>query len=200
MKKAVIYVHGKGGTAEEAEHYRTHFPGYDVFGFDYRSSSPWEVKEEFPAYFGALRERYGHLILIANSIGAYFSMCSGTDALFEAAYFISPIVDMEGLILSMMTWAEVTEDVLRERGTVETSFGEVLSWEYLSYVRAHPPKWSAPTAILYGSRDDLTPYSAIKKFSDEHGASLTVMEDGEHWFHTDAQMRFLDRWLGEHRI
>jgi len=28
-----------------------------------------------------------------------------------------------------------------------------------------------------------------------HGAELTVMEDGEHWFHTGGQMRFLDEWI-----
>lgn len=27
------------------------------------------------------------------------------------------------------------------------------------------------------------------------GASLTVMENGEHWFHTEEQMRFLDNWI-----
>jgi len=26
-------------------------------------------------------------------------------------------------------------------------------------------------------------------------AELTVMEEGEHWFHTDEQMRFLDNWV-----
>jgi hypothetical protein len=28
-----------------------------------------------------------------------------------------------------------------------------------------------------------------------YGAELTVMEEGEHWFHTDEQMRFLDNWV-----
>ena len=27
------------------------------------------------------------------------------------------------------------------------------------------------------------------------GAELTVMPEGEHWFHTPEQMRFLDAWL-----
>ena len=29
----------------------------------------------------------------------------------------------------------------------------------------------------------------------KQGADLTVMEDGEHWFHTNAQMQFLDDWI-----
>ena len=32
-------------------------------------------------------------------------------------------------------------------------------------------------------------------FCEAHGAALTVMEGGEHWFHTETQMDFLDRWL-----
>ena len=27
------------------------------------------------------------------------------------------------------------------------------------------------------------------------GAELTVMPGGEHWFHTEEQMRFLDEWI-----
>ena len=47
MKRLVIYVHGKGGTAEEAKHYKVLFPESDVIGFDYKSQNPWEAKSEF---------------------------------------------------------------------------------------------------------------------------------------------------------
>lgn len=29
-------------------------------------------------------------------------------------------------------------------------------------------------------------------------ASLTIMKNGEHWFHTGEQMDFLDRWLKQY--
>lgn len=48
MKNIVIYVHGKGGSAAEAEHYRQLFPDSEVIGFDYHAQTPWEAKEEFP--------------------------------------------------------------------------------------------------------------------------------------------------------
>ena len=51
MHTTVIYVHGKGGSAKEAEHYRVLFPNYEVIGFDYRSETPWEAREEFFAFF-----------------------------------------------------------------------------------------------------------------------------------------------------
>ena len=50
-KNIVIYVHGKGGSAEEAEHYKPLFPDSEVIGFDYRAQTPWEAKEEFAHFF-----------------------------------------------------------------------------------------------------------------------------------------------------
>ena len=35
MDKAVIYIHGKGGNAEEAIHYKPLFSNCDVIGLDY---------------------------------------------------------------------------------------------------------------------------------------------------------------------
>ena len=61
LRRLVVYVHGRGGSAKEAEHYRALFPESDVIGFDYRSQSPWEAHEEFPRFFGERRGRYGSL-------------------------------------------------------------------------------------------------------------------------------------------
>ena len=122
-------------------------------------------------------------------------MNAGIDRIIDRSFFISPIVDMERLITDMMTWANITEDELKEKRIIHTSFGEDLSWEYLSYVREHPIKWNAPTVILYGSKDNLTSFETISAFAEKHNAKLTVMENGEHWFHTEEQMRFLDDWI-----
>lgn len=195
MENAIIYIHGKGGSAAECEHYKPLFPEYDVFGLDYRTFTPWETGAEIRSAVKKLKTEYEKIILIANSIGAFFSMNADIDLMIEMAYFISPIVDMEKLITDMMSWANVTENELKEKGTIQTSFGEDLSWEYLSYVREHPIKWNAPTAVLYGSKDNLTSYEIIAGFAEKHNAKLTVMESGEHWFHTDEQMRFLDDWI-----
>ena len=56
-KDVCIYVHGKGGSAEEAGHYRPLFPNDEVIGFDYRAQTPWEAKKEFPAFFAAEGKR-----------------------------------------------------------------------------------------------------------------------------------------------
>ena len=195
MKDLVLYIHGKGGSAAESEHYRLLFPGCAVIGLDYQTCSPWETGTEIFAAVTKLKEQYESITLIANSIGAYFSMHAGIDSMIRKAYFISPIVDMERLILDMMHSANVTEERLQAEGVIATDFGEDLSWDYLRYVREHPIRWTAPTEILYGSRDNLTAYETITAFADSHNARLTVMEGGEHWFHTAQQMRFLDDWI-----
>lgn len=197
MKDLIVYVHGKGGSAQEAEHYKPLFPESEVIGFDYRSKTPWEAREEFPAFFAAQRPCCGRLTLIGNSIGAYFSLSALDKTLVYRAYFISPVVDMETLILDMMRWSGVTETELAEKGEIATDFGETLSWRYLCHVREHPVSWRVPTAILYGEHDNLTSMETISAFARQHNARLTVMPGGEHWFHTAEQMRFLDDWLRE---
>lgn len=191
----VVYVHGKGGSAEEAKHYIPLFPDCSVIGFDYHAQTPWDAKEEFPRFFAAQRKRCDRLTLVANSIGAFFSMSSLDETLIDQAYFISPVVDMEQLILNMIQWAHVTEPELAEKQEIPTDFGETLSWSYLLYVRKHPISWKVPTRILYGAKDHLTSMETISAFSAQTGAELTVMPEGEHWFHTEEQMQFLDNWV-----
>ena len=192
---AVLYIHGKGGSAAESEHYKTLFGDSDVIGLDYKTFTPWETGKEIHAAVDLLKEKYENIIIIANSIGAFFSMNAGIDKTVRKAYFISPIVDMEKLITDMMSWANVTEEELKEQGVIKTPFGEDLSWNYLCYVREHPLNWETPTEILYGSLDELTAIETITNFVKNHNAKLTVMENGEHWFHTEEQIKFIDDWI-----
>ena len=195
MKDLVLYIHGKGGSAGESAQFKPLFPGCEVMGLDYQTFTPWETGREIREAVTVLNEKYGSITLIANSIGAFFSMNAGIEGMIRKAYFISPIVDMERLILNMMSWSGVTEKELKEKGTIHTDLGEDLSWDYLCYVREHPACWTVPTRILYGGHDNLVSIETVAAFSNNHGAELTVMENGEHWFHTDEQMKFVDNWI-----
>lgn len=195
MKQLAIYIHGKGGSAAEAEHYRPLFFRGDVIGFDYRAQNPWSAKTEFSRFYDRYSAGYDDVVLIAGSIGAFFSMMSLGQKPIRLALLISPIVNMEDLIGNMMRWANVTEEELRARREIPTAFGETLSWDYLCYVREHPIAWTIPTHILYGAEDHLTCRRVMTEFADRIHASLTVMPGGEHWFHTGEQMAFLDAWV-----
>lgn len=76
MMQLVIYIHGKGGSIEEAKHYKSLFPNADVISFDYQSQTPWEAKKEFPVYYDMHSKGYDSVLLIANSIGAFFALSS----------------------------------------------------------------------------------------------------------------------------
>lgn len=199
MNSLTVYVCGKGGSAREAEHYKPLFPDCEVVGFDYSSQTPWEATEEFRSYFLEKRKQYDRIVLIANSIGAFFCMSALDKTEIDRAYFISPVVDMENLICSMMKWANVTERELAEKREIAADFGETLSWRYLCYVREHPIEWNVPTCILYGEHDDLTDMESVSAFAKSHCAELTVMPGGEHWFHTAEQMKFLDDWITDNK-
>lgn len=166
-----------------------------MFGLDYKGTTPWETKEEILNEYESLCKKYDSILIIANSIGAYFTMNALADKKLERAFFISPIVNMEKLISDMMMWANVTEQELQDKQEIETSFGETLSWKYLCYVRDNPIAWNTSTDILYARNDNLTSYETISKFTTETSSSLKIMEDGEHWFHTEEQLAFLDDWL-----
>jgi len=161
----LLYIHGKGGSAAESEHYKPLFPDSEVIGLDYQTFSPWETGKEIHIAVEKFKCRYENVILIANSIGAFFSMNAGIDEMIHTAYFISPIVDMEKLITDIMQWANVSESELESECIIHTDFGEDLSWEYLCYVRNHPIEWHVPTQILYGSNDHLTSLETITDFA-----------------------------------
>ena len=198
--KAVIYIHGKGGSAAEAERFRTLFSGFDVLGFDYSAETPWQAKEEFTAYFKAVSESYDELILVADSIGAYFTMNAELTEKFRQAFFISPVVDMPKLICDMMCACGVDEAQLQREKLIETPFGETLSWEYYQYAEAFSLEWSVPTHVIYGENDNLTSLQSIEAFCRKTGAVLDVMPGGEHWFHTPEQLAFCDEIISKYII
>ena len=203
-----LYIHGKMGCKEEAAHFAEIVcpKGYQVLSIDLpghgeRTSEtgrfvPWEVAPELRVVNDYAREHWNHVNLYANSIGAYFSLLALRDAKLEKSLFVSPILDMEKLIRDMMGWAGVTQEQLMEAGEIPTSFGEALSWKYLTYGLEHRiAKWDSPTAILYAGQDHLTARKTVEEFARRFGCTVTIMENGEHWFHTQEQLAVLDVWL-----
>ena len=195
MKKVILYIHGKGGSHLEAEQYKENCSGFDMIGIDYNGYLPWIVQNQIQVAYDNANKIYDHIYVIANSIGAYFAMHSLQTCNIKKALFISPVLDMERLILDMMSWANVSETDLHEKGEISTDFEETLSWKYLCFVRENPITWNVPTEILYAGNDNLISRQTINKFISDHNANLTVLENGEHWFHTDEQLAFLYGWM-----
>ena len=102
LKKAMIYVHGKGGSYLEAEQFKNICLDFDVFGVDYNDYFPWIVKNKIMEVYDKISEKYDYIYVLANSIGAYFTMHTLQNFKIEKALFISPILDMEQLIIDMI--------------------------------------------------------------------------------------------------
>lgn len=203
-----LYIHGKMGRKEEAAHLaEIVYPmGYQVLSIDLPGHGkrtgemehfvPWEVVPELQAVYANTQKRWKKISLYANSIGAYFSLLAFREVKLEKSLFVSPILDMEKLIHDMMGWAGVSREQLQQAGEIPTAFGDTLSWKYLTYAEEHLiTKWDSPTVILYAGQDHLTERETVDDFSQRFGCTVTVMENGEHWFHTEEQMAVLDAWL-----
>ena len=119
-----------------------------MIGFDYEIDLPWIVKGSLQKEYKKETEIYDSVSVIANSIGAFFTMDSLQKFDIEKALFISPILDMEKLIRYMMDQAGVTEQVLSQEKEIQTGPGETLSWDYLEYVKNNKIQWDIPTHIL----------------------------------------------------
>jgi alpha-beta hydrolase superfamily lysophospholipase len=205
--KVYLFIHGKDGCKEEAAVFAESAiqSGWQVLGIDLPEHGerkngtipmlPWNVVPELQSVMTYAKQHWHKIAVRANSIGAWFSMLSFADEPLEKCLFVSPILDMEKLIKNMMLWAQVSEAQLQKEGSIKTTFGETLSFEYLSYVRSHTLDcWNAPTSILYAGRDNLTDSETVDGFVKRHHAKLSVMENGEHWFHTPEQLAFLKQW------
>ena len=59
-------------------------------------------------------------------------------------------------------------------------------------------RWKVPTQVLYGAKDNLTSRAVLEQFKQRTGAHLTIMEEGEHWFHTELQLAVLQEWERAH--
>lgn len=206
--KGWLFVHGQMGCKEEAEAFaRIVIPkGFQALAVDLpghgqrreqgEALTPWMAVPELKATASWAKARWNSFSVRANSIGAYFSLLALEAP--DKALFVSPVLDMEELIRTMMMWAGVSDEQLYEAGEITTSFGQTLSWQYLDYVRRHPiHHWQGQTCILYGDQDAMTPLSTAQAYASRHEATLTVVPGAEHWFHTPSQLAALQAWETE---
>jgi len=142
-----------------------------------------------------------NISLFACSMGAYFSLLAYKDLPLEQCLFLSPVLNMERIINNMMQWFNVSEDRLKAEKEIETPIGQTLYWDYYCYVKSHPiDTWNKPTAILYGSDDDITEFDVVSGFAKRYHCKLQVLEHGEHYFHNDQQLHYFRQWLRDNLL
>jgi pimeloyl-ACP methyl ester carboxylesterase len=202
-----LFIHGKYGCKEDAERFSAIAcrKGYQVLSVDLPEHGerkaetgafdPWHVVPELREILAFARSGWRCVSVRADSIGAYFSMLGFLGEPIERCLFVSPIPDMEQLILNLMRMSGITQAQLEENEILCTPSGETLSLKYLSFVRQHRiTNWTIPTSILYGTRDNLINRKTIDVFVQSGGCDLTIFPGGDHWFHTPRQLDTLRRW------
>lgn len=207
-EKVYLYVHGKLGCKEEAEILAqiVCMQGWQVLSFDLpehgqrksegNALNPWTAVPEVKAVYQYAQENWRRICLYANSLGVWFSMLGLVGEKLEKCLFVSPILDMQKLIENMMGWANVTLERLEREQEIATDFGETLSLKYYAYAKEHLiQRWDYPTEILYAGKDNLVTRETVDDFVERFHCGLTIMEDGEHWFHTVEQLEFLLGWI-----
>ena len=144
------------------------------------------------------KKNYQEINLWACSMGAYFSLLAYKDEEIKQCLFLSPVVNMKVIIDNMMLWSNTTEEVLKEKQEIKTDFGQTLYWDYYEYVKNNPiNKWNKKTFVLYGNNDNFQDENIIKDFCNNFNCKLSILENGEHYFHTEEQLEFYKNWLDE---
>lgn len=144
------------------------------------------------------KKNFKEINLWACSMGAYFSLLAFRDEDIKLCLFLSPVVNMKTIIDNMMLWSNVTEEELKEKREIKTDFGEILYWDYYEYVKNNPiSNWDKKTFVLYGNKDNFQDENVIKDFCNKYDCKLSVLENGEHFFHTEGQLCFYKKWLNE---
>ncbi len=142
------------------------------------------------------KQNYSEINLWACSMGAYFSLLAYKNEEIKQCLFLSPVVNMKVIIDNMMLWSNTTEEELEEKREIKTDFGQTLYWDYYKYVKDNPiTNWNKKTYILYGNKDNMQNEDIIKNFSNKFNCGLTILENGEHYFHTEEQLKFYKEWL-----
>ncbi len=142
------------------------------------------------------KANYTEINVWACSMGAYFSLLAYIGEKISKCIFLSPVVNMRIIIENMMLWNNTTENELKEKQEIKTNFGQTLYWDYYVYVKENPiTNWDTKTYILYGNKDNMQDENIIKKFSNNFNCELTILENGEHYFHTKEQLDYYRKWL-----
>ena len=171
-----LFVHGLHGRKEEALAFaEVAVPkGYLVLSIDLPvERKPWEVMPLLNEVCYYLYGNWNCVSVRANSIGSWFSLLAFQGKKVDQAMFVSPILDMKKFI-----------ELMQQRED-----------DYYEWVVNNPiTRWDAPTHILRPEIDMIVSEEIGRDFISLHQCQVTIMPNGEHWFHTAKQLAFLKEW------
>ena len=189
-KKAAVYIHGLNGSSKEASDYAFLGDDYDVIGLDYQDGEPWELKDPIRNEFEKITSGYEEVVVIANSIGAFYAYEYLSDYPIKQAFFISPVAQMHQVVFKTILNRMPEKRAVRYDDSLKVSFA------YYLHMLNHKDHWKVPTDILYGEDDELIDLDSIGAFLATHpGSRLTIKSGSKHFFHTKKEKEFIKNWI-----
>ena len=205
-EKGFIFVHGLCGCKEEGARFAEiaaplgwQTLAVDLPGHGGRQDNtplvPWEAGKELRAVLDYARSMWKRVGVRAISLGAYMSLTAFADeAPLDMCLLSSPLVDMERMITDMMAAANVSEARLEKEREIPAG-DQTLSWDYLCWTRAHPVYAVSPRTYIFRAQgDELIPTETVERFAAENHAHLYIMPGGEHWLHTEEDVKVMSAW------
>lgn len=163
---------------------------------DDKAFNPMEASPEVRTFARLARSQSTEVSLLANSIGAYFSLCDTPAGTFERAWMVSPLLDLEYYIRDIMAEYSVTDEQLEAQTVIDTPRG-VLERSYLRFVEEHPARLNAPSWIIRGDQDEVVPLNALSRFVGAPGVELVQVEGGQHFLGQPPHLDTVVAWFEE---
>ena len=202
-----LFVHGQGGNKTEAAAFAALAAptGWQVLGIDLPEHGDRKGRElpctmpqcveDTRKIWAYEHEHWQTVGLFGVSMGAYIALAATANEPPAFAWLLSPTVAMGRMIEGMMRRDGITPEALKKAGRIQTAVGQVYWWADYTFVALHPARTTCKTAILYGTKDDLTGLSDMQAFVKENDCELTVSGVSAHWFHTNDDLAVFDAWL-----
>ena len=163
---------------------------------DDKAFTPMDASPEVRAFARLARSQSTEVSLLANSIGAYFSLCDTPAGTFERAWLISPLLDLEYYIRDIMAEYSVSDEQLEAQTVIDTPRG-VLERSYLRFVEEHPARLNAPSWMIRGDQDEMVPLNALSRFVGAPGVELVQVEGGQHFLGQPPHLDTVVAWFEE---
>ena len=163
---------------------------------DDKAFTPMDASPEVRAFAQLARSQSTEVSLLANSIGAYFSLCDTPAGTFEHAWLVSPLLDLEYYIRDIMAEYSVTDERLEAQTVIDTPRG-VLERPYLRFVEEHPAQLNAPSWIIRGDQDEMVPLDTLSRFVGAPGVELVQVEGGQHFLGQPPHIDTVVAWFEE---
>ena len=115
----------------------------------------------------------------------------------EKAFFISPLTNMKLVIEQLMKNNHISIEMLKDKNIIRLDDGQVLSYDFYQSLN-DKDSWNTKTHIVYGEKDRIVNRESVINFVMNHNASLAIMKNAEHYFHTPGQLKFIKKWMKEY--